>query len=142
MRLRFHTPGAAAESIEPGPFFRLIGPMLCRGPANEPVATLGRRWRLTDAEFERADALDPLVIYFENNAGLASSAYGPFDSFHVDDGAAWDGTRLIARLDEKLQLWYPPRAQDGWVSLLMAPPGRSRFDLGETAAGARSNPST
>ena len=140
LRLRFHTPGEAAESLEPGPFFRLIGPMLCRGSANEPVATLGRRWRLTDAEFARLEALDPLVIYFENNAGLASSAYGPFEGFHVSEGAAWAGSRVLARLDEKLQLWFPPRAQDGWVSLLIAPPGRSRFDLFGRAAvtpGAR-----
>jgi len=130
LRLRFHTPGAAAENIEPAPFFRLIGPMLCRGPGNEPVATLGARWRVFDrTEFTRAEALDPLVIYFENNAGLASAAYGPFEGFHLSDGAAWSGTRVIARLDEKLQLWFPPRAVDGWVSLLIAPPGRSRFDL-------------
>ena len=137
LRLRFHTPGEAAESVEPGPFFRLIGPMLCRGAGNEPVATLGKRWQLTDAEFARLEALDPLVIYFENNAGLASSAYGPFEGFHVDEGAAWAGSRLLARLDEKLQLWYPPRAQDGWVSLLIAPPGRSRFDLFGTGAATR-----
>jgi hypothetical protein len=127
--LRFHTPGAAAESIEPGPFFRLVGPMLCRGPANEPVATLGAQWRLADAEFARADALDTLVLYFENNAGLASSAYGPFEAFHVSERAAWAGSRLLATLDEKVQLWFPPRAQDGWASLLIAPPDRSRFDL-------------
>jgi len=135
LRLRFHTPGAAAERIEAGPFFRLVGPMLCRGSANEPVATLGVRWRLANTEFARVDALDTLVLYFENNAGLASSAYGPFEAFHVSDGGAWAGPRLLATLDEKVQLWFPPRAQDGWVSLLIAPPERSRFDLfgaGET----------
>ena len=140
LRLRFHTPGAPAESIEPAAFFRLIGPMLCRGPGNEPVATLGERWRLFDAEFVRAEALDPLIIYFENNAGLASSAYGPFESFHLSEGAAWNGERLIARLDQKLQLWFPPRAQDGWVSLLIAPPGRSRFDLLGSVSAERRTP--
>ncbi|HUK02617.1 MAG TPA: hypothetical protein VLW26_10095 [Steroidobacteraceae bacterium] len=130
MRLRFYTPGGdKGESIEPGVFFRLIGAMLCRGPENVPVATFLERWKLTDAEFARAEALDPVVIYFENNAGLASSAFGPFDSFHVSDGIAWAGTRQLARLDERTQLWYPPKAQDGWASMLIAPPGRSRFDL-------------
>lgn len=139
MRLRFHTPGAeGAESLEPGPFFRLIGAMLCRGSANEPVATFLERWKLTDGEFARVQALDPVVIYFENNAGLASSAFGPFDDFHVSEGIAWDGSRMLARLDEKSLLWFPPRAQDGWASVLIAPPGISRFDLerGRSRAGA------
>ncbi|MGH8258914.1 MAG: hypothetical protein ACREUG_04415, partial [Steroidobacteraceae bacterium] len=121
MRLRFHTPGEqTGESIEPGPFFRLIGGMLCRGAGNEPVATWLKQWRLSDAEFARADALDAVVIYFENNAGLASSAFGPFESFHIAAGtaavsglAACAGSRLLARLDEKSLLWYPPKAHDG-----------------------------
>jgi hypothetical protein len=137
LRLRFYTPGEeTGESIEPAPFFRLIGGMLCRGTGNEPVATWLECWRLSDAEFARAEAIDPVVIYFENNAGLASSAFGPFESFRVADGAeaanglaACSGSRLIARLDERSLLWYPPKAHDGWASLLIAPPGRSRFDL-------------
>lgn len=194
MRLRFHTPGhGTAESIEPGPFFRLIGGMLCRGAANEPVATWLERWRLSDAQFACAESLDPVVIYFESNAGLASSAFGPFEAFrvcggaaegaaaaagaqaapagtarpggvaeatgtagtgglapadgaHPDDGrsaaprglAAYTGARLLARLDERSLLWYPPRAHDGWASLLIAPPGKSRFDLlREQASQAR-----
>jgi hypothetical protein len=110
--------------------------MLCRGATNEPVATWLKRWKLSDAEFARAEALDPVIIYFENNAGLASSAFGPFESFQVADGAggadglaACAGSRLIARLDERSLLWYPPKAHDGWASILIAPPGRSRFDL-------------
>lgn len=138
LRLRFHSPGqGSAESIEPGEFFRLIGAMLCRGAANEPVATYLEGWRLTDAQFAVLTALDPVVIYFESNAGLASSAFGPFDDFHVSGGAAADGSRLIARLDERTQLWYPPRAVDGWASLLITPPGRSRFDLASPLSRAR-----
>jgi hypothetical protein len=139
VRLRFHTPGEpASEAVEPGPFFRLIGGMLCRGPHNEPVATYLKRWRLSDAEFARAEALDAVVIYFENNAGLASSAFGPFEAFHVSEGSAWAGTRTLARLDDQSLLWYPPKAQDGWAALLIAPPGQSRFDLLTTARAARS----
>jgi hypothetical protein len=154
LRLRFHTPGQeSAESIEPGLFFRLIGGMLCRGAANEPVATWLGDWHLADARFARAEALDPVVLYFESNAGLASSAFGPFEAFHVGGAAgaseraasagvaaaaggaaattlaACAGSRVLARLDERSLLWYPPRAQDGWASVLIAPPGRSRFDL-------------
>jgi hypothetical protein len=150
LRLRFHTPGQeAAESIEPGPFFRLIGGMLCRGAANEPVATWLGDWRLADARFARVEALDPVVLYFESNAGLASSAFGPFDAFHVTGAAgagerpashaaagapvthltAFAGSRLLARLEEPSLLWFPPRAHDGWAAVLIAPPGRSRFDL-------------
>ena len=137
LRLRFYSPGAgAAESIEPGPFFRLIGAMLCRGAGNEPVATYLKRWKLTDGEFARAESLDPVVIYFENNAGLASSAFGPLDAFYVAEGIAWAGARQLARLDDKSLLWYPPKAHDGWASLLIAPPGTSRFDLtGERSPG-------
>jgi len=138
LRLRFHSPGAGtAESIEPGEFFRLIGGMLCRGGGNEPVATYLQGWRATDGQYARLTAVDPVVIYFESNAGLASSAFGPFESFHVDEGSAWDGTRLIARLNEQTQLWHPPRAHDGWASLLITPPGRSRFDLGAAPVTAR-----
>jgi hypothetical protein len=138
LRLRFYTPGEeTAERIESGPFFRLVGGMLCRGAGNEPVATWLKDWRLTDAEFARAEALEPVVIYFENNAGLASSAFGPFDGFHVTEGGevapnallVCAGSRLLARLDERSLLWYPPKAHDGWASLLIAPPGKSRFDL-------------
>lgn len=146
MRLRFYTPGEeTGESIEPGPFFRLIGGMLCRGSGNEPVATWLKRWRLSDGDFARAEALDAVVIYFESNAGLASSAFGPFDSFHISDGAsaadglaASAGSRLLARLDERSLLWYPPKAHDGWASLLIAPPGISRFDLIRERAPAHS----
>jgi len=113
LRLRFHTPGQDAEgAVESGAFFRVIGGMLCRGADNEPVATYLRVWN------------------------LASSAYGPFESLQLNEGAAWAGTRLLARLDEKSQLWYPPKAHDGWASLLIAPPGRSRFDLAGDRTGA------
>ena len=144
LRLRFYTPGGGpAESIEPGPFFRLIGGMLCRGPGNEPVATYLERWRLMDAEFARAESLDAVVIYFESNAGLASSAFGPFEGFHVSDGIAWAGSRPLAKLDDKLLLWYPPKAHDGWASLLIAPPGKSRFDLtGERPQPSQAVPAT
>lgn len=129
-RLRFHTPGGeGTESIEPGPYFRLVGGMLCRGPGNEPIATYLERWRVTDAEFSRADALQAVVIYFESNAGLASSAYGPYQDFHVSEGCAWAGERVLARLDSQSLLWYPPRTSDGWASILIAPPGISRYDL-------------
>jgi hypothetical protein len=132
LRLRFHTPGTdASESLEPGQFFRLVGGMLCRGTENEPVATYHKRWLLMDGEFARADSLDPVVIYFEDNAGRASSPFGPFESFAIFEGGAWSGTRLIAKLDEKTLLWHPPKAVDGWASLLIAPPGKSRFDLTE-----------
>lgn len=130
LRLRFHNLGAGgAESIEPGPFFRLIGAMLCRGPANEPVATFLERWRLSDGEFARAEALEPVVLYFESNAGLASSAFGPFEEFQVSGGEARAGARMLARLDAESLLWFPPKALDGWASILIAPPGTSRFDL-------------
>ncbi len=130
LRLRFYSPGeGSAESIEPGEFFRFIGSMLCRGASNDAVATWMTRWMLRDAEFARAESMDPVVIYFENNAGLASAAYGPFEKLHVSDGAAWAGTRQLARLDPQTLLWHPPRAPDGWASLLVAPPGTSRFDL-------------
>ncbi|HTX23646.1 MAG TPA: hypothetical protein VMD03_03230 [Steroidobacteraceae bacterium] len=138
LRLRFYTPGEpTVEAVEPGPFFRLIGGMLCRGPGNEPVATYLKRWKLADAEFARVEALDAVVIYFENNAGLASSAFGPFESFHVTDGGAWAGTRALARLDDRSLLWYPPKALDGWASLLITPPGLSRFDLVGSPSSAR-----
>ncbi len=141
LRLRFYSPGeGAAESIEPGAFFRLIGGMLCRGPSNEPIATYLKRWRLTDAEFSRAESLEAVVIYFESNAGLASSAFGPFDTFSLSDGIAWDGSRALARLDERTLLWYPPKAQDGWASMLIAPPGQSRFDLTGERVRGRSAP--
>jgi len=110
--------------------------MLCRGSGNEPVATYLERWKLTDGEFACVQALEPVVIYFESNAGLASSAFGPFDHFQVSEGAARDGTRTLARLDEKSLLWFPPRAHDGWASLLIAPPGISRFDLERSSARA------
>jgi len=130
LRLRFYTPGeGSAESVEPAEFFRVIGSMLCRGSDNAPVATYAKNWRLSDAEFARAESLDPVVIYFENNAGLASSAFGPFDAFHLSDGMAWAGARQLARLDDRTLLWYPSKAQDGWACLLIAPPGKSRFDL-------------
>jgi len=134
LRLRFYSPDQGqdanqAESIEPGDFFRLIGGMLCRGAANDAVASWLGIWRLRDAEFQRAEWFDPVVIYFENNAGLASAAYGPFEGFHVSGGAAWARDRQLARLDDRMQLWYPPRAADGWASLLVMPPGKSRFDL-------------
>ncbi len=141
LRLRFYTPGAGgAESIEPGPFFRLIGGMLCRGPGNEPVATFLEHWKLTDGEFACVRALEPVVLYFESNAGLASSAYGPFEDFEVSQGVARSGSRALAALAGESLLWYPPKAHDGWASILIAPVGTSRLDLGRartrrTAAG-------
>lgn len=130
LHLRFHSPGAgAASSIEPGPFFRIIGAVLCRGPRNEPVATHLKHWTVMDGEFARAEWSDPVMIYFEDNAGRASSAFGPFDSFHVAEGLARAGTRLVARFDEKTQLWQPAGAQDGWVCLLVAPREMARLDL-------------
>src|SRR6516225_9375157 len=118
LRLKFYTPGHEAEgAVETGVFFRVIGGMLCRGAGNEPVATYLKVWRHGETDFARAEALEPVVIYFENNAGLASSAYGPFESFHVTEATAWAGTRPLARLDEKSLLWYPPKAHDGWACL-------------------------
>ena len=138
LRLRFYTPGKeASESMEPGLFFRLVGSMLCRGAENEPVATFHKRWLLMDGEYARAECLDPVVIYFEDNAGRASSAFGPYESFCVFDGTAWSGTKPIAKLDEKTLLWHPPKATDGWASLLIAPPGKSRFDLTERRRSSR-----
>jgi hypothetical protein len=139
LRLRFYTPGEnAAGCVEPAPFFRLIGSMLCRGPQNEPVATHDGGWLHSAGEFARAESMDPVVIYFEDNAGRASTAYGPFTEFHVVDATAYSGNRMLARLDEKSLLWYPPKALDGWASLLIAPPEKSRFDLTNerTAAAA------
>ena len=138
LRLRFHTPGKdSSESLEPGPFFRLVGSMLCRGAENEAVATYHKRWLLMDGEFAHAESLDPVVIYFEDNAGRASSAYGPYEPFQIYDSTAWSGSKLIAKLDEKTLLWHPPKAVDGWASLLIAPPGKSRFDLTERRRATR-----
>lgn len=130
IRLRFHSPGlGSAESVEPAPFFRLIGNMLCRGPHNDPVATHDKGWILADGEFSRVESIDAVVIYFEDNAGRASAAFGPFKDFFVVEDTAWSGPRPLARLDAQTLLWHPPRAQDGWASLLIAPPNKSRFDL-------------
>jgi hypothetical protein len=138
LHLRFHTPGqSAASSIEPGPFFRLIGAVLCRGPKNEPIATYLKHWTLLDGEFARADWKDPVMLYFEDNAGRASSAFGPFESFYIADGEARAGSRVVARFDDKTLLWYPAGAQDGWVSLLVTPREMARLDLIPPAYGRR-----
>lgn len=138
LRLRFYSPGqAASESIEPGPFFRLIGGMLCRGRENETVATWMTRWTLMDGTFTHAEWIDPVVLYFEDSAGRASSAFGPFEQFQVHDGTAYSGVRALASLDEKTLLWHPTKATDGWASLLITPPGKSRFDLTERRVGTR-----
>lgn len=130
LHLRFHTPGRdTGGSIEPGPFFRLIGAVLCRGPKNEPIATYHKNWTLMDGEFMRAEWVDPVMIYFEDNAGRASSAFGPFDSFHIAEGQARAGSRVVARLDDKTLLWHPAGAQDGWASLLVTPRDMARLDL-------------
>jgi hypothetical protein len=130
LHLRFHTPGQpGAGSIEPGPFFRLIGAVLCRGPKNEPIATYQQHWTLMDGEFTRAEWTDPVMIYFEDNAGRASSAFGPFESFHIADGNARAGARAVARFDDKTLLWVPTGAQDGWASLLVTPRDMARLDL-------------
>lgn len=130
LHLKFYTPGETrAESIEPGPFFRLIGAMLCRGPRNEPVATWQEHWELTDGEFSRAEWTDPVMVYFEDNAGRASSAFGPFESLSVSDGRALAGSRTVARFDDRTLLWHPEGAHDGWTSLLVTPRDVSRLDL-------------
>jgi hypothetical protein len=130
LHLRFYTPGRSSEtSIEPGPFFRIIGAMLCRGPQNEPVATYQKQWALMDGEFARAEWAEPVMLYFEDNAGRASSAFGPYENFHVVDGVATAGTRVVARLNERTLLWYPQGAHDGWASLLVTPRETSRLDL-------------
>lgn len=129
LHLRFHTPGhGTANSIEPGPFFRIIGSVLCRGPRNEPIATHMKQWTLMDGEFSRAEWAD-VMIYFEDNAGRASSAVGPFDIFHVAEGIARAGPRVVARFDDKTLLWHPTGTQDGWVSLLVTPREMARLDL-------------
>ena len=143
LRLRFYTPGRdSCESLEPGPFFRLIGAMLCRGAKNEPVATYQLQWTLMDGEFARAEWMDPVMIYFEDNAGRASSAFGPFESFHITGGEAHAGTRPVARLDDKTLLWYPTGAQDGWVSLLVTPKDMARLDLIPPPHGRRATDRT
>ena len=77
------------------------------------------------------------MIYFEDNAGRASSAFGPFRSFHIAEGVASAGTRTVARFDDGTQLWHPEGAQDGWVSLLITPPDTARLDLVPPAIGER-----
>ncbi len=130
LHLRFHTPGqGTASAIEPGPFFRIIGAVLCRGPRNEPLATWLKHWTVMDGEFARAEWSDAVLIYFEDNAGRASSAFGPFESFHVAEGVARAGHRTVATFDDKTQLWHPSGAQDGWVSLLVIPREMARLDL-------------
>lgn len=143
LHLRFHTPGqGAASSTEPGAYFRIIGAMLCRGPKNEPVATYLKHWTVLDGQFARAEWSDGVMIYFEDNSGRASCAFGPFDGFHVVDGMARAGARLIASFDEKTQLWHPVGTQDGWVSLLVTPRDMARLDLIPPAipASARETP--
>src|SRR5665213_3587217 len=137
LRLRFYSPGqGSAESIEPGEYFRFIGSMLCRGASNDAVATWMSGWLLRDAEFARAESMDPVIIYFENNAGLASCAYGPFEALHVADGAAWAGNRQLARLDPATLLWHPPRPRTAgplcW-SLPPASPGSTWPGSGDEA---------
>jgi len=138
LHLRFHTPGqGSAGSIEPGPYFRIIGAVLCRGPKNEPIATYQSHWTLLDGEFTRAEWTDPVMIYFEDNAGRASSAFGPFEALHLAEGCAKAGGKIIARFDEKSQLWVPEGAQDGWVSLLVIPRDMARLDLLPPTHGRR-----
>jgi hypothetical protein len=129
LNVRFHTPGQSAASSEPGPFFRIVGAVLCRGPRNEPVATWLKHWTVRDGEFARAEWSDAVMVYFEDNAGRASSAFGPFESFYVADGTARAVARTIARFDDQTQLWHPSGAQDGWVSLLVIPREMARLDL-------------
>ena len=136
LHLRFHTPGReTASSIEPGSFFRIIGAVLCRGPKNEPIATYLKHWTVRDGEFARAEWADAVMIYFEDNAGRASSAFGPYKSFHVAEGVASAGNRTVARFDDTTQLWQPEGAQDGWVSMLITPRDTARLDLVPPASG-------
>ncbi len=143
LHLRFHTPGrGAASSTEPGPFFRIIGAVLCRGQKNEPLATWLKHWTVMDGEFARAEWSEAVMVYFEDNAGRASAAFGPFEGFHVVDGTARSGARTVASFDDRTQLWHPAGAQDGWVSLLITPREMARLDLIPPPAGiaARETP--
>jgi hypothetical protein len=139
LQLRFSSHGNDAESsIEPGPFFRIIGAVLCRGPKNEPLATYLKQWTVRDGEFARAEWSGAVMVYFEDNAGRASSAFGPFESFHIADGLARAGNRVVASFDDKTQLWHPTGTQDGWVSLLVIPREMARLDLVGPQFGRRS----
>jgi hypothetical protein len=130
LHLRFHTPGQqSASSVEPGAFFRIIGAVLCRGSKNEPIATHLEHWTVSDGQFARAEWVDPVMVYFEDNAGRASAAFGPFDTFNVAGDLAREGSRIIARFDRKTQAWQPSGTQDGWVSLLITPRDTARLDL-------------
>ena len=62
-----------------------------------------------------------VMIYFEDNAGRASSAFGPFDGFHVVDGMARAGNRTVASFDEKTQLWHPV-GDAGWLGVAAGHP--------------------
>ena len=142
LHLRFHTPGQGASgNIEPGPFFRLIGAVLCRGPRNEPIATYQQQWTLMDGEFLRAQWSEPVMVYFEDNAGRASAALGPFESFHISQGMACAGSRPVARFDNAQLLWYPHGTQDGWASLLVTPKEVARLDLLPFATARTATPS-
>jgi hypothetical protein len=139
LHLRFSSPGDdAATSIEPGPFFRIIGAVLCRGPKNEPLATYLKHWTVKDGEFARAEWSDAVMVYFEDNAGRASCAFGPYESFQVAEGVARAGNRVVAGFDDKTQLWHPAGTQDGWVSLLVIPREMARLDLVGPQFGRRS----
>ncbi len=130
LRLKFYSPGeGSAESIEPGEFFRFIGSMLCRGSGNDAVATWMSRWMLRDAEFARAESMIRWSSTSRTTRGLASCAYGPFDGLHVTEGAAWGRNPATGAPGSQDPAVVPAPGAGRLGLMLVAPPGKSRFDL-------------
>lgn len=92
--------GPAAE-------FRFDAHGVTAHPGGRTVAQFsGRMWQLDGRHFTRCECRDPARVRFEDTQGRLTDPVGPFSTLDFYGGSLYAGKTLLARFDERRQLWH------------------------------------
>jgi len=78
------------------------------------------QWRVGQDHFSSYRCHDPTMIHFEDQAGLSTERFGPFEELFVADGTMYADNELFAKFIDETVLWHSFRLETWWPRLVIS----------------------
>ncbi len=90
-------------------------------PGGHTVAQFSNRmWQVGGRHFTRCECREPARVRFEDTRGRLTDPLGPFSSVHLYGGSLYVEKMLLARFDERRQIWHVPQDKADYAAIVVS----------------------
>lgn len=120
IRIQFSSAHPRQITAGPAAEFRFDAVGVTARPGDRAVAQFSNRmWQVDGHHFTRCESRESARVQFEDMQGHLTDPLGPFGSLHLYGGSLYAGKMLLARFDERRQIWQASQRKVDYVAIVV-----------------------